>query len=259
MMKAKLLTLGLGLALGSSLMAQAQNHDLGRGAYLDGKTIVKTDVVGAVTSSYHLAVERILSKRFSLQLSYTLSPWREPNSSWLLIKAKKPAGVEDETLRRRHNSLNLDLRIYTGRSGYGEGFYLSPYVNYSIYRMKDGIHKDYPNYRLSEKEYGLGYGLGLGFQWYMGRNNNIVVDASLLGVHRSSKFTMQESAVFTGEGAQFRPEESEGLGSWMLEAHKYSGNDLEHLKSSEGGRRLEVESTPARYFFRANLRIGIRF
>lgn len=93
----------------------------------------------------------------------------------------------------------------------------------------------------------------------MGRENNIVVDASLLGVHYSSKFTMQQSAVYVGDAAQLRTEESEGLGAWMLEAHKYSSNDLEQLKISEGGRRLEVESTPARYFFRANLRIGFRF
>lgn len=131
----------------------------------------------------------------------------------------------------------------------------SPYINYSTSRMNG----DYPNYRLNEKESDFGYGLGLGFQWRMGRNNNFVIDASLLGVHHSSKFTMQESAAYIGDATLFNSAESERLGSWMLETHKYSSNELERLKSSKGGRKLEIEPKRRRYFFRANLRVGIRF
>lgn len=260
-MKAQLLTLGLSIALASSLTAQAQKEafEPSQGAKLDGKTIVKTDVVGLVIGSYHLAVERILTKHLSAQLSYSFSPWRSYESAiFALGKRRLREGLQSPLVR--HNSLNLDLRIYTSKTGYGHGFYLSPYLNYSTYHEKDRRFSNHPNYKLSDKECGLSYGIGLGAQWYFGKNRNFLVDLSFFGVHRSPKFHSEERAVYVGEEAEFKAEDAKALGDMMLRWHDYDQpQDAEQLKSTEGGRRLEVRSSSERFFFRGNIRLGIRF
>lgn len=259
-MKAQLLTLGLSIALASSLTAQAQKvaFEPSQGAKLDGKTIVKTDVVGLVIGSYHLAVERILNKHLSAQLSYSFSPWRSSEDAILAV-GKLSSDYRMQKPLVRHNSLNLDLRIYTSKTGYGHGFYLGPYLNYSAYHEKDRSHWDYTGYQFREKEYGFAYGFGLGFQWYFGRNKNFLVDLSLLGLHRSPKFYSEESAVYVDKDADFKPEDSKALGDLMLRWHGYDDTtDAGQLKSSEGGRRLEIRSSSERFFLRGNIRLGIR-
>lgn len=252
------IALGLGLALASSSLAQAQSQDfdLKQGAKLDGRTLIKTDAIGLINSSYHLAVERIISQHFSIQLSYSTSPWRSADDTWLLVnRSKNHSSRAEAPSAFRFNSFNLDLRIYTGKRGYGQGFYLSPYLHYSSYYDKNKVYSKYPYYKLSEKERGLGYGFGLGYQWYFGSKSNFLIDLNLFGFHRSPSFYTQKTAVYTGEASLFKAEDSKILGEWMLD----NKHHLTDLKSYEDGRRLELEHKRQRYFFRANLRVGIRF
>lgn len=261
-MKAKLLTLGLSIALIPPLMAQKRvAFEPSRGAIIDGKTIVKIDPIGAITSNYHIGVERILSKYLSLQLSYTYTPWRGEDISEAFNSYEAAYLPEDGGALYKQNLINLDLRIYTSKRGYGHGFYLSPYLNYTIRENKDRLQDiDYPLYQLREKNQGLAFGMGIGAQWYFGKKKNLLVDLVIFGAHRSPSFNYKSIVSYLGESKQFKPEDSQAVGASMLKDHYDNSTGREgELKSSEGGRRLEVQSQHQRFGFRGQVSLGFRF
>lgn len=261
-MKLKLLTLGLNIALASPALAQKRvAFEPSRGAIIDGKTIVKTDLIGAITSNYHIGVERILSKYLSLQLSYTYTPWRGEEIYEAFNSYQAAYLPEDGGALYRQNLINLDLRIYTSKRGYGHGFYLSPYLNYTIRENKDRLQDiEYPQYRLRELNQGLAFGMGIGAQWYFGKKKNFLVDLVIFGLHRSPRFSYKSSVRYVGESDQFKPEDSQAVGASMLKDHYDNSTGREgELKSSEGGRRLEVQSQHQRFGFRGQVSLGFRF
>ncbi|MFM1795215.1 MAG: hypothetical protein RL642_1600 [Bacteroidota bacterium] len=88
------------------------------------KNLVKINLIGfSINGQY----ERILSKRFSIALSYKFLPY-----SKLIFRSAIP--VSDQQARESLDELKLsnaaltpEVRFYVGKKGYGRGFYLAPF------------------------------------------------------------------------------------------------------------------------------------
>ena len=160
-----------------------------QGAILDGRTILKANLTGLALGNYSFSAERIIGKHFSLVGGVGYYPTGKlPYSSVIADLAKDEEGYID-MLQVNNQTLSLEMRFYTGRKGYGRGFYISPYYRYGKSGF-DNIQTEYTNDE--EEVYDISLngnlkthsgGILLGCQWLAGKRKNIVIDWSLLGVH----------------------------------------------------------------------------
>ena len=160
-----------------------------QGALLDGRTILKVNLPGLALGFYGFSAERVIGKHFSLVGNVGYFPSGNiPYASKLSELVKDDEGFLEMA---QINSLtsSLEMRFYTGRKGYGRGFYISPYYKYGKSGF-DNIKTQYINDEDEEYDISLNGnlkthsgGILLGCQWLAGKRKNIVIDWSLLGVH----------------------------------------------------------------------------
>ena len=160
-----------------------------QGAILDGRTILKANLTGLALGNYSFSAERIIGKHFSLVGGVGYYPTRKlPYSSVIADLAKDEEGYID-MLQVNNQTLSLEMRFYTGRKGYGRGFYISPYYRYGKSGF-DNIQTEYTNDE--EEVYDISLngnlkthsgGILLGCQWLAGKRKNIVIDWSIFGGH----------------------------------------------------------------------------
>lgn len=160
-----------------------------QGALLDGRTIVKTNLLGYAFGSYSLSAERLLTRNLSVQLGYSTLPEKSVGA---LIGLKKISQDYLPEAKLASQSMTVDLRLYLSRNGYGRGFYLQPYYRYEKHQLSDakievkssapGATEYYPyNAGLNIKSHS--FGLALGTQFALGAKKNIIIDWTIIGVH----------------------------------------------------------------------------
>lgn len=164
------------------------------GALLDGKTIVKANVSSPFLNTVGFTGERILTKNLSVVLGTSFMP----SGPFPYINKIMDMTDADEETRDILSSVKIntfsfspELRIYTGK-GYGKGFYISPYYRYEKFGLKNlSTEFTVENEGVSSSEDILfsgglkthSVGLMFGYQWLLGKNNNIVIDWTMLGGH----------------------------------------------------------------------------
>lgn len=174
-MRKTILMLSLVLTVGG---VSAQ-HDLGNGALLDGKTIVKANALGLATRNFGFYGERIINKNISAVVGVNFMP-----------KGKVPyidKFTEDVLLHNIQASsfaFTPEVRIYLGK-GYGKGFYIAPYYKYERFNADNFIFSYGENEEITLKGdlYTHGIGAVLGLQWLFGKNKNIALDWTIIGAH----------------------------------------------------------------------------
>lgn len=173
--------------------AQAPDY-ISDGALLDGKTIVKADVMGLGLRNFSFSAERVINKNLSINLGIRFMP--EGGIPGLSLIEKQIGDVEGIFLAdTKINSFAFtpELRIYLGKYGYGRGFYIAPYYNYFgfnlsnlkvEYEVKNALgQKETENVILDGGIKTHSGGLMFGYQWLVGAKKNIVIDWGIFGVH----------------------------------------------------------------------------
>lgn len=155
-----------------------------------GNNIVKTNVTGFLFKNFQLNYERVISKTISVSASYGIIPQSKlPYTS--LLPNNTDEGFKE--MKLGGSNVTLETRFYLGQKGYGEGFYLAPYYRYSTYKVSNfskaveleynGVLYDTVNVNFTGTSSAHSGGLLVGAQWFLGKNDNFVLDAWFLGAH----------------------------------------------------------------------------
>ena len=264
----KISALLLSLTLGGTLAAQTPKFTPDHGALLDGKTIVKANLTSPAFRNYSFAVERVLTKGLGLQLDVATMP----KGSLPFASTFDKLGGETSLTNLKIKSFYLtpELRWYTG-GGYGHGFYLMAYYRYQTYNLSgyDLKAKVSTNSSANEKEINLALsgdvktnaiGVGLGAQWLLGRNKNIVLDWNIIGAHAGkAKLTLtgnySNSGLSDQEIEDLRKQVSEDISD--LPVVKIADQDVK-IDPNKKNVSLDNISSPWGWL-RISLSIGFRF
>ncbi len=264
----KISALLLSLTLGGTLAAQTPKFTPDHGALLDGKTIVKANLTSPAFRNYSFAVERVLTKGLGLQLGVATMP----KGSLPFASTFDKLGGETSltSLKIKSFYLTPELRWYTG-GGYGHGFYLMAYYRYQTYNLSgyDLKAKVSTNSSANEKEVDLALsgdvktnaiGVGLGAQWLLGRNKNIVLDWNIIGAHAGkAKLTLtgnySNSGLSDQEIEDLRKQVSEDISD--LPVVKIADQDVK-IDPNKKNVSLDNISSPWGWL-RISLSIGFRF
>ncbi len=264
----KISALLLSLTLGGTLAAQTPKFTPDHGALLDGKTIVKANLTSPAFRNYSFAVERVLTKGLGLQLGVATMPKGSLPLASTLDKLGGETSLTD--LKIKSFYLTPELRWYTG-GGYGHGFYLMAYYRYQTYNLSgyDLKAKVSTNSSANEKEVDLALsgdvktnaiGVGLGAQWLLGRNKNIVLDWNIIGAHAGkAKLTLtgnySNSGLSDQEIEDLRKQVSEDISD--LPVVKIADQDVK-IDPNKKNVSLDNISSPWGWL-RISLSIGFRF
>lgn len=162
-------------------------------ALIDGKTILKADLMGLGIRNYGFSAERIINKKISLNLGLHIMP--KGGVPMLSFLDKYVPGVlenfdYDNIKNMQINSLAFtpELRIYTGRHGYGRGFYLAPYYNYFTFDLNNLKIEEEIDGRIESTTLAGGInthsgGIMMGCQWMVGKKKNFIIDWGIIGIH----------------------------------------------------------------------------
>lgn len=157
------------------------------------QTFLKTNLLGIAINNYSFQIERTLSKKISLALSYRIMP----NGS-IPFKSKiiDAVGTEDpdtqetiENMKIGNYAITPEIRFYLSKNGYGKGFYIAPFYRYAQYEITEMLFKfidiTNPNsdqsINLSGKVTSNTGGVLFGTQWFIGKN--LSIDWWILGAH----------------------------------------------------------------------------
>lgn len=155
----------------------------------DKKNIIKTNLTGYVFRNYNLTYERSLTRWLSLAVSYgTIPEGKVPLLDQFLNEDDSDFNFNDPQFSS--TQLTIESRFYLGK-GYGRGFYLAPYYRQTKIQMNNVIYNVYLNdiddtsapVTFSGNIAGNGFGLMLGSQWSLGKENNWVIDWWIIGGH----------------------------------------------------------------------------
>lgn len=263
-MKKLLLSL---IALGASLTAVAQKpaYDPANGALLDGRNIVKFSPVGLAIKSYSFSYERILTKRLSVQLSYTT------RGESAIAQLESSLGNDYAGLKMGYSAIMPELRLYMLGGGYGRGLYLAPYARFVKANLSD-FNLEYKatasnniaadgQLRVSGDLTSFNLGLGLGVQFYIAKY--IVFDLSA-GVHYAASSKINLQGVLDKSVPALTEEE---LGNLQKDAQDIvkdlPGSSLtvgvEGIKEGSEIRGAKLNAKGTYLFPRVDLSIGFRF
>ena len=154
------------------------------------RNLFKVNVTSPVLKNYSVQYERILTKRVSVAISGRLMP-----ASTVPFKRIIKNNInEGEDIKFVNDILNQvkvsnyaitpELRLYVGKKGYGQGFYIAPYyrfANYELHNSTISVDDAGQNYHvlLSGKITSHTGGLQLGSQWNLGKS--VGLDLWILG------------------------------------------------------------------------------
>lgn len=155
-----------------------------------GKNIFKINLTALFLNQYNFQYERVISKRISLVVGYrTMPEGPVPFKQKLIDNSTDPAGAKDafDALSISNSAITPELRLYTGKKGYGKGFYLAPFYRMATFKAS-GFNIDFTNaagnpssMQLSGELKGNTYGLMMGAQWSLGKH--VSLDWHILGAH----------------------------------------------------------------------------
>lgn len=156
-------------------------------ALLDGKTIIKVNLLGIPTRNFGFYGERILSKRISFVMGLNTMPNGKIPYIELFTEEPEIQNIEISSI-----SLTPEIRFYLSPSGYGKGFYIAPYYKYERYNAKsyniEFIDEDAQSQFIDMHGNLNTHSVGaiIGVQWLFGKKNNVSLDWTIIGAHYGS-------------------------------------------------------------------------
>lgn len=233
------------------------------GVLIDGKSIIiKADLMGLALRNYGFSVERILSRKMSLNLGLRIMP---SGNIPMLDLVKKQIGSTDpqadaylDDLKINSFAFTPELRIYTGKHGYGRGFYFAPYYNYFSFNLEDLTIEEEVEGKMENAVLSGGIkthcgGIMLGYQWLIGAKKNIVIDWGIFGIHAGAS-----SGNLDGKTSRaLDPEDQANLKNAIDE--QLNSIPLFKFTTEVDANSAKVTEKGPWAFLRGNLSIGFRF
>ena len=155
---------------------------------------IKTNLTGIVFKNYSLQYERVLTRKFSIAVSFRTMPSTTipfKNKIISLIDANDPDTKETiEKLRLSNIAITPEVRLYLSKKGFGRGFYIAPFYRYAKFKTNNLIftYEDNLNVKstinLSGDLTSNTGGLLFGVQKFLGKH--ICLDFWLFGPHYGS-------------------------------------------------------------------------
>jgi hypothetical protein len=131
--------------------------------------------------------EWAFAKRFSIAVGYRALPQGKMPFRKLIPTTDATTRESLDNLIFSSSSFTPEIRFYTGKKGYGQGFYLSPFYKKAEYKAK-GLGIDYVKdngetgtMNMNGSIKGETWGLLLGAQWALGKH--FCLDWQILGPH----------------------------------------------------------------------------
>lgn len=245
----------------SAAFAQAPEY-ISEGALIDGKTIVKTDLTGLGLRNFGFSAERVINKKLSVNVGLRFMPER---GIPMLTTIKKymeddesDAGKYLDDIRINTIAFTPELRIYTGRHGYGRGFYLAPYYNFFSANLKElkieeEIDGKMENAILAGNIKTHSGGLMLGYQWMLGAKKNIIIDWGFFGVHAGKSSGNLEGVTSRTLSNEDQQKVKDTLDENLKDIPLFK------FTSEVGANTVKVTEKGPWAFLRGNLSIGFRF
>ena len=151
------------------------------------KNIVKINLIGfSINGQY----ERIISKRFSIALSYKILPSGKFLFRGLIPTTDPQARESLNDLTVSNSAITPEIRLYVGKKGYGQGFYLAPFFRSASFGGK-GVGIDFTldngqssTFNMEGNIRSNTFGLLIGAQWKLGKR--IWLDWQIIGPHYGS-------------------------------------------------------------------------
>lgn len=259
----RLSVLVLLILFSTTIFAQKSNYTdwhPSQGALLDGKTIIKTNLFGFTSRNYNFQAERIITKRVSVLAAINTMP----NGKIPYIdRFTDDPSIND--IQISSLAFTPEVRIYIGNSGYGKGFYVAPYYKYEKFNAKNYL-VDFEDETNTTRQLDLSgrlnthsFGAALGIQWLLGKNDNIIIDWTMIGVHYgSNKGDLSGHTNYTiSETSQKELKKiiTDGLGS--IEIGNLEPIEIEEIFVDSNNAKVSISSPWAS--IRGALSIGFRF
>lgn len=275
--------LALNLGLGTASAQEKHRFEPKDWSLLDGKTIVKANITSSLLGEYSVAVERVLTRGLSLQVSGSLYPSRALAFRRQIDKLIDDDDYSVKDVSIKSTSITPELRWYTG-GGYGHGFYLMAYYRYQDLHI-DGYSYGFdvktsspsstssnpsggyqegsvqPNIQM--KSHSIGFGLGA--QWLLGRNKNIVLDWNILGLH-VGRGTLTAGGTYRFDDPSYRPTSEDlekvrqSLEDQISGAADFLGRRDYKVELDARQSRLSLEYKRAPWaWLRGSISLGFRF
>lgn len=258
----KIITILLLSLFTSTLIAQSIKDEWhpSHGSLLDGKTIIKANLLGMTARNFGFYGERIISKRVSFVLGVNTMP--EGNIPYIEHFTDEP---EIRDIQISSLAFTPEIRIYLSRSGYGKGFYIAPYYKYEKYDASSyniEFSDEDNNTQFINMNGNLNthsFGAALGVQWLVGKQKNIIIDWTMLGAHYGSN-----KGYLKGKTTYDMTEETQNEIRKTIEDSFQSieiGNlvpiKTENIQIDKNNASVDIKSPWA--FIRSSLSIGFRF
>ncbi len=189
-MKKKLFSLSFCfLALG--LFAQDKSETEKNKKVKPGRNILKVNLTSLALKNYSFQYERAVTKNISLVFGYRTMPTTNLPFQSKLIDLVGDGDVEVENQLKKvmlgNTAITPEIRFYTGRKGYGRGFYIAPFYRNASFDIKN-LGFDYEvspgvnnTIDLNGNVKANTFGLLFGTQLNLGKH--VCLDLSLLGPH----------------------------------------------------------------------------
>lgn len=238
--------------------AQAPDY-ISDGALVDGKTIVKADLMGLGLRNFGFSAERVLTKNLSVNLGIRFMPKGGiPGISIIENQVGNVEGLFLADTKINSFAFTPELRIYLGKYGYGRGFYMAPYYNYFSFNLSDFRIEQEIEGKPENAVFNGGIkthsgGLMLGYQWLVGAKKNIVIDWGIFGVHYGTSTGELSGVTSRTLTAQEQADAKAAIDE------KLDGIPLFKFNTTVNANDARIEEKGPWAFLRGSLSIGFRF
>ena len=219
--------------------------------------LIKTEIFSDLSGNFSLQYERIIDEKISASLSVTMMPKKGLPFSGMIsnsVSTNEDVTMEIDDFKYSAFSLTPDFRYYFGE-GYGQGFYLAPYLKYTQFRVHDFVVgytndlNEVNDITLSGKFSTMSGGIMCGAQWLLG--DYVCLDWWIAGFHagRSKASITGDPSIDLTEAEQTDlKEEFENIDVPMFNPELEISAD-----------KVTLSHTGPWFWLRSGLSIGIRF
>lgn len=223
------------------------------------KNFVKFNLTTAILKSYSFQYERALSKKISMAVTYKTMP--ESSIAYIDDILRLSGDVDPETknllenLITKNYTITPEIRFYSGKKGYGRGFYTALFYKYGNYTIDNVIYTSTQEEGEDIILTGLGNvashtgGVMIGAQWGLGKY--LCLDWWIMGLH----FGVSSGDIVATYSEPLSEEDQQSI------ENEVNNVDVPMLKQS-----IDVTANKATLTFdgpwlgiRAGLSLGIKF
>lgn len=219
--------------------------------------LIKTEIFSDLAGNFGLQYERIIDERLSASLSVNMMPKKGLPFSGIIsnsISTNDEVEVDINDFKYSSFSVTPDFRYYFGE-GYGQGFYMGPYLKYTQFNVHDfvvGYKNDYSEINditLSGRFSTISGGVMCGAQWLLG--DYICLDWWIAGFHGG-----RAKASITGDPSIDLTETEQ---SDLKEEFEKIDVPMFHPELEVSADKVTLSHTGPWFWMRGGLSIGIRF